>query len=179
MTYGSFKMGEAEYPLAHLDRFRVIVPAKDPLAGPATLEVTFSHHVFSEKWDSDRHTDDHVYNCDGEKRAFCPVRYGCSINLRDIVEYHIAGKAFLSRDGNGVLSHLFFGEAEGIPYPAFFRLRKADRIAGVDGILHIISAYQNPDLPARNRLQSVKFARLVHQTCPPKANTQPVVLAAK
>ncbi|WP_156347208.1 hypothetical protein [Sphingomonas sp. Leaf33] len=160
-------MGETEYPLAHLDRFQVIVPAKDPLAAPATLEVTFSHHVFSEKWDDSRHIDAHAFTADGEKRAFCPVRYGCSIGLRAIVEYHIGGKAFQSRDGNGVLSYLFYAEAEGIAYPAFFRLRKASRIPGVDGILHVISAYQNPDLPARHRLQSIKFARLVHQTCPP------------
>ncbi len=146
----------------------MVVPAKDPLASPATLEVTFSHHVFSVKWDPAVHSEDHAYQSDGERRAFCPVRYGCSIELRKIVEYHIAGKAYLSRDGNGVMSHLFYDEAEGVPYPAFFRLRKADRIPGVDGILHFISAYQNPELPARNRLQSIKFARLVHQTCPPK-----------
>jgi hypothetical protein len=168
MTYGSFKMGDAEYPLTHLDRFQVVVPAKDPLAAPATLAVTFSHHVFSVKWDPAKHTDAHAYQADGEKRAFCPVRYGCSINLRGIIEYHIGGKAFLSRDGKGVWNHLFYSEAEGVPYPVFFRLGKASRTDGVDGILHIISAYQSPLLPARNKLQSIKFARLVHQTCPPK-----------
>ena len=80
----------------------------------------------------------------------------------------MAGKAFESRDGNGVLNHFFYADADGIAYPIFFRLRKSDRFAGTDGILHIVSAYQNPNLPAKNRLQSIKFARLVHQTCPPK-----------
>lgn len=164
----TFHLAGAEYPLRHLSRFTVVVPAKDPLASPAELQVTFSDHVFSEKWDETRHTAEHRYETDGEVRAFCPVRYGCSINLREIVEYHVAGKAFESRDGNGVLNHFFYADADGIAYPVFFRLRKSDRFAGADGILHIVSAYQNPNLPAKNRLQSIKFARLVHQTCPPK-----------
>jgi hypothetical protein len=168
MRYGTFMLAGVEYPLSHLNSYKVTVPAKDPLAAPAILLVTFSHHVFSEKWDEQTHTHDYKFEANGERRAFCPVRYGCSINLHSVIEYHVGGKAFLSRDGKGVWNHLFYGEADGIAYPIFFRLGRADRIEGVDGILHIISAYQNPNLPARNRLEAVKFARLVHQTCPPK-----------
>lgn len=164
----TFHLAGVQYPLRHLSRFTVVVPAKDPLASPAKLEVTFSHHVFSEKWDETLHTAEHRYEAGGEVRAFCPVRYGCSINLPAIVGYHVAGKAFESRDGNGVLNHFFYADADGIAYPVFFRLRKSDRIMGVDGILHIVSAYQNPKLPAKHKHNAVKFARLVHQTCPPK-----------
>jgi hypothetical protein len=164
----TFRLAGVEYPLNHLSRFIVVVPAKDPLASPATLQVTFSHHVFSEKLDVSRHTAEHRYEAGGEVRAFCPVRYGCSIDLRKIIEYHVLGKAFESRDGNGVLNHFFYADADGIAYPVFFRLRKSDRITGVDGILHIVSAYQNPKLPAKHKHDAVKFARLVHQTCPPK-----------
>jgi hypothetical protein len=167
MTFRTFTLGKVDYPLAHLEPFNALVPAKDPLASPASLHVTFSHHVFSEKWDDGKHQTDHGFYADGERRAFCSVRYGCSIDLRQIVEYHVGGKAFESRDSNGVLRHLFYAEADGIQYPVFFNLRKANRIPGIDGILHIISAYQKPDLPARVRLQSVKFARLVHTICPP------------
>lgn len=170
MVLGKFTLGGVDYPLGHLVPFDVTVPAKDPLAAPAILRVTFSHHVFSEKWDEAKHQPDHEFLVDRERRAFCSVRYGCSIDLRQIVEYHVAGKAFERRDSNGVLRHLFYAEADGIPYPVFFNLRKADKIPNVDGILHIISAYQKADLPARVRLQSVKFARLVHWTCPPDQN---------
>jgi len=168
MPFDKFTLKGAVYPLGHLDGFDVTVPAKDPLAAPATLRVTFSHHVFSEKWDDAIHDIEHQFEVDGERRSFCSVRYGCSIGLRDIVGYHVSGKAFESRDSNGVMRHLFYAEADGIQYPVFFNLRKADRIPGVHGILHIISAYQKPDLPSRVRLQSVKFARLVHRTCPPR-----------
>lgn len=162
-----FMLSGNEYPLEHLESFKVVVPAKDPLANPATLFVTCSHHVFSEKWNDEIHTAAHEYKADGERRAFCPVRYGCSIGLKDVIEYHINGKAFLRRDGNGIWNHFFYAEADSIPYPVFFRLGKANRIEGVDGILHIISAYQNTDLPARHRHEAIKFARLVHKTCPP------------
>jgi hypothetical protein len=169
MLSAAFNLAGVDYPLGHLAPFDVTVPAKDPLAAPAILRVTFSHHVFSVKWDGTLHAEDHEYIADGERRAFCPVRYGCSIELRQIIEYHVGGKAFKSRDGNGYMRDLFYAEADGITYPVFFKLAKAKRIMGVDGILHVISAYQKADMPAKHKLQSVKFARLVHQTCPPKA----------
>lgn len=164
----SFNIGGFEYPLHHVGGFRVTVPAKDPLAAPAVLQVTCSCHVYSERWDDDVHSPEHRLEEDGEVRAFCPVRYGCSIQLPDLIRYHVGGKAFKMRDRNGVWNHFFYAEADGIPYPIYFRLGRANQIRGADGILHVISAYQNADLRARHRYDSVKFARLVHQKCPPK-----------
>lgn len=169
MPRTSFTLNGADYPLTHLQSFRVTVAQKDPLAAPAILQVTSSHHVFSEKWDAFKHPPQNHYVENGESRSFCPVRYGCSIKLRTLIEYHIGGKAFLGRDGNGVWNHFFHGEADGIAYPIYFRLGRADKIPGVHGVMHIISAYQNPNLPAKNKFQAIKFARLVHQTCPPPA----------
>ncbi len=126
MAYGTFTLGGVDYPLGHLDPFDLTVAAKDPLASPATLRVTFSHHVFSEKWHDAKHHADHEFWADGERRAFCSVRYGCSIELHQIVEYHVGGKAYESRDRNGILRHLFYAEADGIRYPVFFNLRKAN-----------------------------------------------------
>ena len=74
----------------------------------------------------------------------------------------------MSRDGNGFVRHLFYADADGIPYLVFFKLEKAKKLVDVDGVLYVISAYQNPAMPPKNKLQSVKFARLVHTTCPPK-----------
>lgn len=166
MARKSVSFGGAEYPLNHLGSFRTVVPAKDPLAAPAVLQVTYSCHVFSEKW-VDGMDEGRRYVEGKEIRAFCPVRYGCSINLSQLVNYHVAGKAFEGRDSNGVKNHFFYAEADGFPYPIFFRLGRASKIPGAHGILHIISAYQNRLLRPRNRMQSVKFARLVHNTCPP------------
>ncbi len=162
-----FNFEGVDYPLAHLRGFRVVVPAKDPLAAPATLQVTFSAHVYSEKFDNTKHDAGRKFVDDGDVRAFCPARYGCSIELCDLIRYGVGGKAYRGRDGNGVWNHFFYCEADGVPYPVYFRLGKADKINGVDGILHIISAYQRSGLMARHKFEAIKFARLVHQICPP------------
>ena len=167
MSESTFTFEGANYPLTHLKGFRVVVPAKDPLASAATLQVTFSPHVYSERWDEAKHAPERRFDNDGEARAFCPVRYGCSIKLRDLIGYGVGGKVLLGRDGKGASNHFFYCAADGIPYPVYFRLGRADRINGVDGILHIISAYQRPALMARHKFQAVNFARLVHTTCPP------------
>lgn len=169
MSFENFTLNGVNYPLDHLDDFDVLVAAKDPLMSPATLRVTFSHHVFSKAWKNGVDDVDHEYEKDGARRAFCATRYGCSIELRNLIEYHIAGKAFYSRDGNGVQNTLFYAVADGITYLIIFNLRRSDWLEGIDGILHVLSAYQKPDMPARHKLLSVKFARLVHQKCPPKA----------
>lgn len=166
MARAPFKLGDSEYPFGHLNSFRVVVQPKDLLEAAAVLQVTYSCHVFSEKADGSQ-GEERLFTEKGEQRAFCPVRYGCSINLPQIINYHVGGKAFEGRDGNGKLNHFFYADADGMPYPIYFRLGRASKIPGVHGILHIISAYQNPSLPARRRFQAVKFARLVHKTCPP------------
>jgi hypothetical protein len=168
MPFDKFTLRGADYPLGHLRGFRVIVPAKDPLLSAASLQVTFSCHVYSEKWDETIHDEEHKFTEDGQDRSFCPVRYGCSMKIEAIVRGGLEGKVYWGRDGNGVLNSFFYGEADGIPYPVYFRLNKAHKINGVDGLMHIISAYQNPKLPARHRIEAIKFARLVHRKCPPK-----------
>ena len=164
----SFTLGGVAYPLGHLQSFRLTVPQRDPLEAPAILQVTFSNHVYSVKWDDDVHTAEHRLVGEREERAFCPVRYGCSIGLPAHLAYHIGGKAYEGRDSKGAMNRFFYAEADGIPYPIYFALGRADRIPGVDGVMHIISAYQNPQLKARCRFQAMKFARLVHRCCPPK-----------
>ena len=101
MPFKAFSLGGVDFPLGHLVPFDVTVAAKEPLAEPAVLRVTFSHHVFSEKWDEAVHTPAHKYEADGESRAFCSVRYGCSIELRNVIEYHVEGKAHLGRVDKG------------------------------------------------------------------------------
>jgi hypothetical protein len=163
----SFTLAGVEYPLDHLRSFRVVVPARDPLAAPAVLQVTFSNHVYTEKWDAAVHAPSRLLDDNDEQRAFCPVRYGCSIALPQLINASVVGKAYEGRDSKGARNHFFYAEADEISYPIFFRLGRADRIAGAHGVLHIISAYQNPRLPARHRFQAIKFARLVHQSCAP------------
>lgn len=167
MSLDPFELGGIAYPREHLRSFRIVVPAKEPLQAPALLQVSFSSHVYSEKW-RDGMAAERRLEQEGEVRAFCPLRYGCSISLPQLIKYHVGGKAYEGRDSKGARNHFFYAEADGVPYPIFFRLGRANNIRGAHGVLHIISAYQKPDLPARSRFQAVKFARLVHQKCPPR-----------
>jgi hypothetical protein len=164
-----FSFDGVDYPLDDLGSFRVVVPQKDPLAAPAVLQVTYSCHVFSEKWQDGFDADRRLEEVAGDPRAFCSVRYGCSIVLPQLINYHVAGKAYEDRDSKGARNYFFYSEADGIPYPIYFRLGRANNIRGAHGILHVISAYQKPQLRAKNTYQAVKFARLVHQKCPPQA----------
>ncbi len=166
MKRKSITFGNVSFPLDHLESFQIVIPAKNPLESAAKLQVTFSCHVFSEKW-IDGIDETRKYIEGHQRRAFCPVRYGCSIKLPDLIKYHVLGKAYESKDGNGYKRNFFYADADSIQYPIYFELSKATNIPNVAGILHIISAYQKPNLPAKNRLQSVKFARLVHINCPP------------
>lgn len=148
------------YDLAHLNSFTVTIPPKDSAMEPAKIVVTFSHHVFTKEWDHLIHTIDEKVVEDGDPRAFCSQRYGWSKDLEQIIKYHVAGKAYESRDGKANLNYLFYEDRDGRSpaYAIYFRLTKADKISGVDGVLRIISAYENAKLPAKNKLQSVKFA---------------------
>jgi hypothetical protein len=66
------------------------------------------------------------------------------------------------------MRHAIYAQTENIAYPIFFTLTKASKLDGIDGLLNVISAYRNPQMRARSQLQSIKFARLVHQNCKPK-----------
>ena len=114
-----FELNRTVYPLRHLRGFRLTIAQKDPLLAPAKLQVTFSCHVFSERWNADEHSAERHFQYEGDDRAFCPVRYGCSIGLEDHIRYFANGKAFLSKDGNGIQNSFFYAEADEVPYPIF------------------------------------------------------------
>lgn len=52
---------------------------EDP--GHIDLAVTFSIHCLTEDFDPQRHMEHHRYNHEGERRAFDPTRYECSLQL--------------------------------------------------------------------------------------------------
>jgi hypothetical protein len=170
MARAPFRLGGVDYPLEHLRSFRVVVPANDHLQTAVPLQVTFSCHVFSEDW-RDHFSADRQLREKDEVRAFCAVRYGCSISLPQLINGHVVGNspAYQRKDSNGRKNFLFHSEAEGIPYPIFFRLGAATKIPGARGILHVISAYQCPSLPPTDKLKPVNFAALVQRKCLAKA----------
>lgn len=159
----TFLINAVVYDLAHLSSFTVTIPSREENCASAKLVVTFGHHVFTEQWDDAHHTIDLAITENGERRAFCLERYNWSQDLAGIIRYHVAGRAFWGRDRNGNWNNFFYEQRNGRvnPYAIYFRVGKASNIKGVDGILHIISAYENPDLPKARHFQSIKFATIV------------------
>lgn len=158
-----FSLGLVTYEFPHLASFTVTVPCSQNGFIPAKLVVTFSHHVFTEAWDDAIHTIDLAITENGEKRAFCLERYNWSLDLADIVRYHVAGRAFWGRDRNGVWNNFFYEQrnARLIPYAVYFRVGKATKIDGVDGVLHVISGYENSKLPKARTFDAIKFGTIV------------------
>lgn len=162
MSQKSFTYNGVEYDLSHLSPFTIDVQHKDAAFAPVRILVTFSHHVFSTRWVDgcdplSAVTEDH------EQRSFCTQRYGWSKDLQSAVRYYASGKAFEGRDGKGNWNHFFRDERNqrSVPYVIYFRLGKATKVSGADAILHVISAYENANMPAKHRFQSINFALLV------------------
>lgn len=166
MSHPDVTIAGQTYALGHLSPFTISV---EPKTGsglvPCKLLVTFSCHVYSLEWDDTVHPTSHLIEHEGETRCFCPDRHQWSLDLPSLVRYHARGKSYLSRDGKGNWNHLFYEPLDttkrAVPYPIYIRLNRVRDMGNVDGVCHIISAYENPKIPARNQLQSTRFAKLV------------------
>lgn len=153
------------YLLDHLEPFTVTVAGKTPADGACVLAVTFSHHAFSQVWTDDCDPD-HKINENGEHRVFCPVRHHWSQGLKARIRGHLTDKAYLSYDGGGKLNHMFVSKLSPAspPYVIVFQVTKTVNIKGVDGQLHILSAYENDRLPKLSSFDRIRFANLVSKT---------------
>jgi hypothetical protein len=166
MAHPDITIAGQTYPLGHLNPFTITVePKPDSGYRACKILVTFSCHVYSLDWDAAHHPASHLVEHEGERRCFCPSRYGWSLDLPDLVRYHARGKSYISRDGNGFWNHLFYEPLDvtkrAVPYPIYIRLNRVRDMGNVDGVCHVISAYENPKISARNQLQSTRFAKLV------------------
>jgi len=176
MAHPDLAIAGQTYLMGHLKPFTIMIepPAESGLQ-PCKLLVTFSCHVYSLDWDSNLHPASHLVEHEGEQRCFCPTRYRWSLDLPDLVRYHARGKSYLSRDGNGHWNHLFYEPLDAtkraVPYPIYIRLNRVRDMGDVDGVCHVISAYENARIPARNRLQCTRFAKLVSDTIGFKKNS--------
>lgn len=166
MAHPDITIAGHTYSLGHLSPFTIMV---EPKVGsgllPTKLLITFSCHVYSLEWDEDLNPSSHLIEHEGEKRCFCPIRHRWSESLPDLVRYHAKGKSYLSRDGNGFCNHLFYEPLDvtkrATPYPIFIRINRTNDMGNIDGVCHVISAYESPRIPARHKLESTKFAKLV------------------
>ena len=150
------------YLLDHLEPFTIKVAGKTPDDGVCVLAVTFGHHTFSQAWTDTCHPD-YKIDEDGEHRSFCPTRHHWSQGLRERIQGHVTGRAYLTRDRDGRLNHMFVSKLSPAspPYQIVFQVTKANAIKGVDGQLKILSAYENNRLQKLETFERIRFANLV------------------
>lgn len=137
----------------HLEPFEFQCVTSERPKG-ATIGVRFSNHCFTEAYDPAKHEGRPIHMDGNRQRAFCPVRYGLSVQLPELVRALPEGHVFMTPETNYVRVEL----GGGVEYRMFFNMRRAGKGTGHDISMYVESAYQ-PDegaLPT-NRMQKVRF----------------------
>jgi len=161
VPWGTFIYRGVERDLAHLDAFTFIVKATAEGARAYKVLVSFSHHVFTRDiMDGDRAAD--AFGPPHDLRCFCDDRHQRSKALPAIIAAAATGKAYFPGPGhpqqrNFLLIDIGDGDP---PYLVVFNLEKATAM-GVDVRMFVVSAHPRPGLPARSRMNSIRFATLI------------------
>jgi hypothetical protein len=158
-----------DYDLSHLHPFTVKVTPKADGAPTFKVYVSFGSHTFTKEW-LENDNPAYLIKHDGERRCFCPIRYGHSLHLPAIIHKGVNGKAYFSQTRNFLLVENLPG-ING-PYAVFFKVEKA-KSKDFDVAMFVVSAYEKPDLP--RRLPKITFATLISKT----ANGQPIMRPKK
>jgi hypothetical protein len=153
MSWGEHVIDPAVYDLRHLDPFVVAVTLKD--GSKRQVLVSFGCHTFTREFTEDD-PENHVFVSDTDRRCFCPMRYGYSLHLPEIVARSITGRVFFS-EGRNLLCVDWLPGLE-VPYAAFFNLVRF-REKGLDAAMFVVSAYDKPNLP--DKLPAIGFATLL------------------
>jgi hypothetical protein len=159
VSWGSFDYEGQACDLTHLDPFRITVTPKAVEAFTWTVRVSFSHHTFTrELRDGDK--PEHEFAMGTDVRCFCAERYPLSHNLPGIITANANGKAYFTQGRNFMFVEALPGLKDG-PYAIFFNIERAKKLAGVDAVMFVASAYEKPGLPPKSALKAITMATLV------------------
>ena len=130
------------YSVDHLHpfRFRMDLPAKNlHLARGVEIRVGFSWHTFTRAED-EADSEMQPYSMQAhERRIFCPVRYGLSHSLPEIVRELPHRNCYFARRDNYLVIEAHERLAQEQEYRVFFDVRKVDQPDAV--LVYIQSAY--------------------------------------
>ena len=124
VRWGTKRIAGRTYGLRHLNPFIVDVTPAGAGALTYSVAVRFGCHTFTREWMGDE-TPDFRFAHGSEVRCFCPIRYGLSHHLPDIVRRTAAfgGKAYFDAKQNYLLIERL-PEIEG-PYAVFFTMERS------------------------------------------------------
>ncbi len=150
--------------LDHLEPFQFLVATKARPSG-ATLDVRFSNHCFSERYNSTIHLAPIADVWDrGQRRVFSQQRYDLSLGLRAIIEALPTSPIYLTPEANFV--RIITATDNGLKeYRIYFNAKHGRYSSDVS--LFIESAYQ-PDFSKQvlkpSQMTKVRFSVLVDKT---------------
>lgn len=161
MTWGSFKSGDTEFDLSHLDPFTITVASKSP--GPEAREyqvrVTFGCHTFTREWESGD-SEELRFEFEDHLRCFCPARHALSVCLPDLIRQAAKGKVHFNNKSSPFLTVHNVPGSNG-PYVIYFDAIRATG-SGLDVVIDVRSAHSKPNLATN--LPKVGFGTIVGLT---------------
>lgn len=158
VTWGKKTFGGVEYDLNHLAPFTMQVTPKQEGARTYNVRVTFTCHAFTREW-RDTDAEDHRFDEGKEVRAFCPVRYGHSQSLEQLIRNASTGKVRFNNQTPFVIPATIPGLVG--PYAIYFQAYKA-KVPGLDVIMDVRSAHHKPNL--NQSLPKITFATVIGNT---------------
>lgn len=106
------------------------------------IEVDFRSHCYPEKFDPDKHTQEQIllYDAPGRPRVFCPIRYGLSARLPDIICELPKSRVFQTAQ---IRNYVFVTtlDISNQYYEVYFMIQRAESVHGIDLRLTVESAY--------------------------------------
>lgn len=128
------------YDFNHLVPLTYQIPLSAKGDKSALLKVSYSIHCFTEGFEEGVHRDHHRYTHADEMRAFCPVRYDCSLRLPSIVTNLQSVKVYQALKNNYTYVARIALDGESNDYSLFFTLKKV-HAAEPTVSMYIQSAY--------------------------------------
>lgn len=131
-------------------------------AAPITIEVKFSNHCYTEKWDEALHVGREVLlDGGGRPRAVCPVRLEQSRRLPELILRMLQAHVYQTPEAN----YVCITSPEGEEYRIYFNLKRSPAGAPAQLTLFVESAYspRAGALPPQ-KMTKVRFVILAEKT---------------
>jgi len=154
----------AELSIDHLAPMTIKCPC-DSIGRDLLIDVIFANHCYTEKFVEGFHEIEQIILTEAEDRhrVFCPIRYGLSYRLPDLIKALPKSKVHQTAQLRNYV-YVVPLEIDDRPYEVYFMLQRAARAAKADLRLTIESAYIDDEGSAiRKRPSSIRFMILAHK----------------
>ncbi|OPY96833.1 hypothetical protein A5906_00485 [Bradyrhizobium sacchari] len=141
------------------------------------IEVDFANHCYTEKFVEGVHTIEQILLTEAEDRhrVFCPVRYGLSKQLPDLIKELPKCRVHQTSQSRNYVFVVPL-KLQGKPYEIYFMLQRSAGGTAFDLRLTVESAYIDDDgSNVRRRPNKIRFVVLAHKVL----TNQPVKFAPR